>query len=110
MLLIWPLIRVCRFVHSGRSSAELIVISQESRGREVVSSGQTGSKDNFEIAATTFILLRRRNVTAMAKQLTVKAVNRCLGCESSELNEQNGGRSVRIVCSTHRKCAFKAHL
>lgn len=110
MLLIWPLIRVCRFVHSGRSSAELIVISQESRGREVVSSGQAGSKDNFEIAATTFILLRRRNVTAMAKQLTVKAVNRCLSCESSELNEQNGGRSVRIVCSTHRKCAFKAHL
>lgn len=69
MLLIWSLIRVCRFVHSGRSSAELIVISQESRGREVVSSGQTGSKDNFEIAVTTFILLRRRNVTAMAKRV-----------------------------------------
>lgn len=55
------LIRVCRFVQSGRSSAELIVVSQVEveRSREV-SSRQTGSKDNFAIAATALILLRRR--------------------------------------------------
>lgn len=88
-------------------AAQLNLSSSLAKSREVErsregSSRQTGSKDNFAIAATALILLRRR---IELRGQTVKTVK-----HNSYLTQQNGGRSAIIVCLTHRKCTFKAHL